>query len=390
MKIRLALLVTIILIIAGLFLQNLSKEPESIEILNKTWEGYKYFFITDDGRVKRPKDGDTVSEGQAYAMLRAVWMDDKETFDRCYAWTEDNLSRKNNKGDNLLAWLWKDAKVQDWMPASDADIDYALSLVFADSIWKEGPPDYLEGYGVKAEKILKDILDLETFKIADGRLFLSPWILEKDADRILFPVNPSYYSPAHFRVFHQFTNDPRWIKLADTTYFILRELSREFDGQEGLGLIPDWCSIDNAGVFHRLDDKSGDFGWESVRIPFRVMLDYLWFQDKNAKTFFESSGYSQFLKREWRKRKAIYCEYAYTGKPLKAYENPLFYSAYYCVLSAAGSPYADNMLKKTRSYIEKYKGGWLYIDKDEYYVNSLAWLADGIKIGIIKNIYGDN
>ena len=91
-------------------------------IVENTWSGYKHFFLDADGRVKRPKEGDTVSEGQAYAMLRAVWMDDKKTFDGCYRWTEENLSRKNKTGDNLLAWHWKDGKVSDWMPASDADV----------------------------------------------------------------------------------------------------------------------------------------------------------------------------------------------------------------------------------------------------------------------------
>ena len=66
--------------------------------LTASWAFYKTHYILPDGRVKRPDTkNDTVSEGQAYALLRAVWSNDQATFDRCYGWTEANLSQKNLK-----------------------------------------------------------------------------------------------------------------------------------------------------------------------------------------------------------------------------------------------------------------------------------------------------
>lgn len=63
--------------------------------LSKGWAGYKMKFILTNGRVVRPEDGnDTVSEGQAYGMLFAVYMNDKKTFDKCFQWAEQNLSRQ--------------------------------------------------------------------------------------------------------------------------------------------------------------------------------------------------------------------------------------------------------------------------------------------------------
>jgi len=42
-------------------------------LLARSWETYRARFITLEGRVVRPEHGgDTVSEGQAYAMLRAA------------------------------------------------------------------------------------------------------------------------------------------------------------------------------------------------------------------------------------------------------------------------------------------------------------------------------
>ncbi|HPS54870.1 MAG TPA: glycosyl hydrolase family 8, partial [Sedimentisphaerales bacterium] len=150
----------------------------SKKITESGWSGFKQFFIDSSGKVNRIEDGDVVSEGQAYAMLRAVWMDDKECFDNCYRWTEDNLSRVKTKSDNLLAWQWKQGEVYDWMPASDADIDYALSLIFADYKWSKKNLIGVEDYGGKAKAVLSDILDKETFRTLSGKLYLGPWVMD--------------------------------------------------------------------------------------------------------------------------------------------------------------------------------------------------------------------
>jgi endoglucanase len=408
-------------VLTGVFLMLKPAGNISKEIAEFTWLGYKSCFIASDGRVMRPREGDSVSEGQAYAMLRAVWMRDKDTFDRCYRWAEDNLSRRLKTGDSLLAWHWKDGTIADWMPASDADVDYALSLIFADSLWRGQAPKGTEDYGVKARKVLGDILRLETYLTGKGRVYLSPWIIaDKTAER--FPVNPSYYSPAHFRVFYRFTEDRRWLELVDTTYYLLGQLSGSLNGQAGKGLVPDWCSVDRGDLFYPLEGKNDGFGWEAVRIPLRVAMDYRWFNSPEAKRFFDGSaepnpafsgqdkergspsilsrlrpkgrssrrvdsGLSIFIENEWKQNKTVYCEYTYNGVCHNKYENPLFYAAYYCALSATSSPYARDMLEKMRSYIIKDRDGWLYQGPDEYYVNSLAWFADGFISGTIENCY---
>lgn len=71
-------------------------------------------------------------------MLRSVLMDDRKSFDECLAWTESHLSRKTTHGDRLLAWHYENGQVTDSTAASDADIDYAFSLVLASRTWKDG------------------------------------------------------------------------------------------------------------------------------------------------------------------------------------------------------------------------------------------------------------
>jgi endoglucanase len=355
----------------------------------RSWRGYKLCFIDSSGRIRRPKnDGDTVSEGQAYAMLRSVWLDDKEAFDRCYVWTEKNLSRKNTAGDHLLAWRWENGGVSDAMPASDADVDYALSLLFAEARWGAGSgPEGVEGYGAKAKAVLKDILRLETYRLADGGLYLSPWILPSGRDGP-YPVNPSYYSPAHFRIFHRYTNDKRWLELLDTTYRLLDALQSRFEGQTGVGLVPDWCAVDRDGRLSSLEGKSSHWGYEAMRVPFRVGLDALWFNSRRARKCL--GRLDAFVAGRLASEDIVYCEYNYSGQALKRYESPASYACFYFASDQARRPL---LLAKSRAWLAPVGDGGdglIYDSANEYYVNSLAWLAEAESCGLIRNLYDTN
>ena len=358
----------------------------SDEIMKNTWTGFKHYFIAADGRVMRPAENDTVSEGQAYAMLRAVWLNDKETFDKCYRWTEKNMSRRLKNQDSLLGWHWKDGGITDWMPASDADIDYAASLIFAHSRWGKNQPKDLRPYSKTAGQMLGDILEKETFRTKSGRLYFSPWIIEKTDETRTFPLNPSYFSPAQFRVFHEFSPDNRWLELVDTTYFMLENLSVEFNGKKGIGLFPDWCSVDNNDLFLPLEDKNSGFGHEAIRVLFRISLDYLWNKEHKAKMIIDRK-ITPFIESEFKRQRAVYCEYAYDGTPVKKYENPGFYSCYASAIMASNSRFIDRLADKNQNYLKKNNGFWTYQNNTDYYTNCLGWLYDGLKSEIIINLF---
>lgn len=350
----------------------------SLRILRDTWSGYKHYFIDSNGRVMRIKDNDTVSEGQAYAMLRAAWMGEKDVFDRCYLWSEKNISRIKTKSDNLLAWHWKDGKVTDWMPASDADIDYAFSLILAHNKWPGNAPAGAEDYLIKAKAVLMDILELETYSAPGSRLYLLPWPIGNKDSKGRLPINPSYYAPAYFRVFYNYTGDKRWLDLIDTTYYMLFSISQRLGNERGVGLVPDWCSVDSNDNFYPLKGKSTGFGWEAVRVPLRVALDFVWFKEERAREFFDL-GFTVFIQNQWRDNKAVFCEYEYDGKVIRRYQNPLFYASYYAALKVSVSRDAGRFLKLNRSYLSRKINGWVYLDEKDYYVNSLSWWAEGLR-----------
>src|SRR5260221_339518 len=86
----------------------------SHSLIESSWVKYKQKFINKDGRVidynpqvaldSANTDQDiTTSEGQSYALLRAVWVDDKSTFDQVWKWTRETLKRPK---DELFGWRW--------------------------------------------------------------------------------------------------------------------------------------------------------------------------------------------------------------------------------------------------------------------------------------------
>jgi len=354
----------------------------SKEILNSTWSSYKKIFMLPDGQVIRPEDADTVSEGQAYAMLRAVWMDDQEVFDRIYRWSEKHLSRQERHGDHLLAWKWKNGQVDDWMPASDADIDYAFALILADLRWGKSDVQNEEKYLGKARSVLTDILSKLTYRHDDGRLYLLPWILKENEINEGLPQNLSYYSPAYFRVFYHVTKDRKWLDLIDAYYILLSSLGDSFDGNKGLGLLPDWFLINPQGRYVAYKDFSAKFGWEAVRIPLKVYLDCVWFKSGPAEKYLKGKFYT-FLVKELDEKNVLYSEYSYDGGLEKRYEHPLFYFSYYWLLKINSSKYEDIVLKRVRDSVIIKKNEMIYLSDQKYYENSLLWYSEAMQNDIL-------
>jgi len=145
-------------------------------VLQASWTSYCQHFISPEGRVvMQERQGGTISEAQAYALLRALWADDQETFVRVYRWTRTHLSREKSHGDHLLAWLWGKKPDGSWgildaNTASDADLDYALALwLAARRGWQAPPP--LPDYLTEARQVAQDILAKEVVELPGG----APW-----------------------------------------------------------------------------------------------------------------------------------------------------------------------------------------------------------------------
>ena len=206
--------------------------------------GFLDRYVAGDGRVVRhDQGGDTVSEGQAYAMLLAVAQDDEERFDRVWTWTREHLRRD----DGLLAWHWKDGRVADPEPAADADLDAARALLLAAERFDE--PRYAE----EGRALGRAIEEHMTAPAADKTVLVAgPWAQARGV------VNPSYFSPralAALGLDHVAASSRR---LTD----VLTES----------GLPPDWAKVEPWGVVPTGPPAGGEpgYGYDAVRIPIRL------------------------------------------------------------------------------------------------------------------------
>lgn len=344
-------------LIIPFFAINCSFIPNnSEEIARNSWAHYKQTFI-ENGRVFRPKNNyDTVSEGQAYGMLRAVLMNDRKIFNECLAWTEAELSRKKSDGDRLLAWHYEHGKVTDTKSASDADIDYAYSLILASRKWND------KSCLTLALEVLKSVLEHET-AMNNGRLYLLPWPKHHIYPDKVFSQNPSYYAPSHFKLFFEVTGDKRWLELVDTTYYLLGRLLEEPGDFKTAQLVPDWITLDSQGNISEVPAKTDVYGWDAVRIPLRIAADYYLYGDSRALGVLRL--FSAYFEKEYSDEES--------GRP---YENALFYSAAYAATEAAGSPASAELFQRLRKCIQKDRDGLFFNDADDYYINSISWLPE--------------
>jgi endoglucanase len=350
--------------------------------LLKTWLGYKWAFLIN-GRVVRPKfDNDTVSEGQAYAMLRAVWMNDKETFDSCYVWTEERLSRKDKFGDNLLAWHYgrkendRQSQVLDWNAAIDADLDYAFALIMADKRWGETHPLGASSYEKKAKLIVEAVMNLAVVELENNELILLPWPV-KDSEGVKeFIINPSYFSPGYYALFYEFTSDVRWKKLEMDTYRQIERILSSFDGIKGTALVPDWCMVNKNGKFYISDKHGMRSSWDAFRIWWRIRVGLEVNNNQNAYNLI-NKRLIPFLKSTMNnKTGAINVEYNYDGSVIKEYESSGILGMYAWCIDGIDSSMSVQIKQKADKFKVNRHRFVFYQNETEYYVNSWAWYAD--------------
>lgn len=285
--------------------------------LDAAWKNYTVRFIQPDGRVVDPAGGEiTTSEGQSYALLRAVWQNDRPVFDKALQWTQQNLQVRPN--DKLFSYKWGrngDGKWQILDPAvaSDADSDIALALIFAARRWHEPNYDRL------ALEILGHLWD-KTVITVKGKPYLTAgdWAPAQAQPSL----NPSYLSPYAYRIFAKADPAHNWTGLVETSYEVFRGCAEaNLSGLAPAKLPPNWCGLDQAtGQFTlpvEYPRMNLDYGYDAFRVYWRAALDYKWFGEKKALDYLT---WSDTLRDKWRQDGKLAKVYDHSGKPLNDQE----------------------------------------------------------------------
>lgn len=260
------------------------------------YEEWKQKLVVTDGaggfqRVNRPDTeaglaNSTVSEGIAYGMILAVFMDDQTLFDNLWQYSQLHL---NGKG--LMIWIidpsGNPANESSGQPASgsatDADEDMAWALALAAQKWGTSPT--LGAY----KPIAVHLMGLVYANEADTRYDL---FNAGDSWGTTFAWNPSYFAPYEYRVFAKLDTEHAagWNKLIDKGYQVLAA------SQQASGLVPAWTDASGKPAAAWSGGPT-QYQYDAVRVPFRVGIDYCEYGEPRAlpilqkfSTFFSGIG----------------------------------------------------------------------------------------------------
>jgi endoglucanase len=204
--------------------------------------GFLDRYVDGDGRVvRRDQGGDTVSEGQAYAMLAAVAVGDRARFERVWRWTRAHLRRD----DGLLSWHWADGRVADAQASADADLDAAHALRLAADRFHEPALE-------TSARALADAM--RGAEIRDGVVLAGPWAKGRGL------TNPSYFAPRALQALH----------MDDVAGATRRVVAAVAGG--GRGAPPDWATIGPPPAASGPPNGSGPpaYGYDAARLPVRL------------------------------------------------------------------------------------------------------------------------
>ena len=236
-----------------------------------------YFEVGDDmGYMSDVKNFDARTEGMSYGMMIAVQLDKKDVFDRLFRWAKKYMQYQDGPMKGYFAWsLSPDGTIRGAGPASDGELYFITSLIFASNRWgNQGDINYL----AEAQNILNCSWE------KDGSEGIMPFINKENHLIIFTPdgrgvsyTDPSYHLPAFYEVWARWANDGRadfWRACATAS----REyLHKSIDPQTGLN--PDTNNFDGSFIetpafFGRRMKPA--FRFDSWRVPMNIALDYSW------------------------------------------------------------------------------------------------------------------
>jgi endo-1,4-beta-D-glucanase Y len=245
----------------------------------------------------------TVSEGIGYGMLITVYMDNaanltQSKFDKLWAYY--NAYSTNG----LMNWVVDGCNgTKQSGAATDADLDVALALGMAYRQW--GDVKYLDG----AKALLGSIWaqEVKNNLIWSGNQWTDP------------VYNPSYFAIGAMRnVFSVIDPGHDWASLASNCLALIEK------NQSAKGLNSDWSDASGNPV-----DKNGSgttkFGYDAVRTPWRVLLDYLWSGNAKSKSVLEKIN--NWTMNSFSGPGSIKAEYLRDGTGAKTYSNACYTGA---------------------------------------------------------------
>lgn len=293
-------------------------EAKLREVFDDVFKGKHrcYFEVGKDmAYISDIKNNDVRTEGMSYGMMIAVQFDRKDIFDRLWRWTKKYMQMQEGAMKGYFRWSCKrDGTPNAHGPASDGELYYITSLIFASNRWgNSGEIDYLK----EAQYILDCIQPRETeftmHRGEDGKKLEKPInvkrtisLIDPATSLITFVpgapfTDPSYHIPAFYEVWARYAEDGRasyWRECARKSREYLHKSMHPMTG-----LNDDYNNFDGTPLHN--NRLLGDcFRYDSWRVPMNIALDYSWacsdrqWQQNYGHTiqnFFFSQGIDSYL-----------------------------------------------------------------------------------------------
>ena len=260
-----------------------------------------YFEVGDSmAYISDIKNHDVRTEGMSYGLMIAVQFDRKDIFDRLWRWGKKYMQHQEGPLKGYFAWSCKtDGTRNAQGPASDGELYYVTSLIFASNRWGNST-----GINYLAEA--QNILDCSMQKIGMERV--AP-LINLEHQLITFTpdpfggrfTDPSYHVPAFYEVWARWAEDGRsefWRACARKSREYLHKSIHPVTG-----LNSDYNNYD--GTLLGSKRVIGDaFRFDSWRVPMNIALDYSWacadrkWQQEygnKIQNFFYSQGIDSFV-----------------------------------------------------------------------------------------------
>lgn len=356
-------------------------------MLHELWAAYKQEYLEPETfrTLDKQRSNVTTSEGQSYTMLRAVFQDDREVFDKSWQWTKDILQRRE---DHLFSWLFgeKDdgsyavlADQGGYNTATDGDTDIALALIFAYGRWND------ETYLNEAKSIIHDIWQQSVIGI-NGRPYLLANNLEKQSYNDLI-VNPSYFAPYAYKVFAKVDTQHPWLDLVETSYEILTKVTEHnLDKPTTAILTPDWIYLNRETgevvTSYPKAEVTSNYSYDAMRTPWRLALDWIWNQEPKAKAYLDKLN---FLSTEWQNKGKLLAGYTHDGLPLNDYESHAMYGTAISYFLVTNPELANQIYEqKLAPLYSPDKQSWE--NKLSYYDDNWAWFGMALYNNELPNL----
>ncbi|HVZ81877.1 MAG TPA: glycosyl hydrolase family 8 [bacterium] len=199
-----------------------------------------------------PGNSETYSEGMGYGMLMAAYLE-PASGGQTVVQQLLNFINANLDARGLMNWHVSCSSTLGGNSAADGDLDIAFGLIVADGRWPGN------GFGTAATNFLSSILSYETGTCGTG-----PGDAPGFTNCSTGYTYPSYFAPSYYTTFQCFTGNNAWATLKTNTY---NQLAYWYSNY---ALPPEQIKM-SSGQWN-----SGDYQYNSCRVPWRLSLDYLW------------------------------------------------------------------------------------------------------------------